>query len=138
MVRGDASQEAMLGAASEVATPLPWRILVVDDCDDDAELIEIALHHALQVECRRVHGEAPLLAALRMFEPHLVLSDLNMPGFPGERALALVREHVPAARFVFLTGALNESAPPLPPTDGMLLKDDLARLPGLVRRLLAG
>ena len=113
-----------------------WRILLVDDSADDAELATIELRSAgLDFECRRVDQEASLLQALADFAPQLVLSDLNMPGFCGRHAFALVREHAPQVRFVFLTGAVEENAG-LPAADAVLLKHELHALPGLVRRLL--
>ena len=114
----------------------PWRVLLVDDCADDAELTMIELCGAgIHADFARADSEASLLAALDRAIPHLVLSDLNMPGFDGARALAIVRERAPQARFVFLTGALREDAR-LPAVDGVLLKHDLLALPGLVRGLL--
>src|SRR3546814_6426055 len=78
----------------------------------------IELRHAgIDAECVRVDSEASLLSALDGPAPQLVLSDVNMPGFDGPRALAIVRERAPAARFVFLTGAIAEDAP-LPAADG--------------------
>lgn len=113
-----------------------WRILLVDDCADDAELAMIELCSAgLDFECRCVDREASLVQALADFTPQLVLSDLNMPGFCGRHAFALVREHAPQARFVFLTGAVKENDG-LPAADAVLLKHELHSLPGLVRRLL--
>jgi len=113
-----------------------WRILLVDDCVDDAELTAIELRNAgFDFELLRVDREAPLLRALPDFAPQLVLSDLNMPGFSGRQAFVLVREHAPQARFVFLTGAVEENAG-LPEADAVLLKQELHSLPALVRRLL--
>jgi CheY-like chemotaxis protein len=111
-------------------------VLLVDDSSDDAELTMIELRGAgIDADCRHVDSEASLLAALSESTPHLVLSDLNMPGFDGPRALAIVRERAPAARFVFLTGALEDDAI-LPTVDGVLLKHELHALPTLVRALL--
>src|SRR3546814_12134639 len=71
----------------------------------------IELRHAgIDAECVRVDSEASLLSALDGPAPQLVLSDVNMPGFDGPRALAIARERAPAARFVFLTGAIAEDA----------------------------
>src|SRR3546814_19958239 len=81
--------------------------------------------------------EPSLLAALDCPAPQLVLSDVNMPGFDGPHALAIVRERAPAARFVFLTGPIAEDAT-LPEADGVLLKHELHELPRLVRRRLEG
>ncbi|MFC3716494.1 response regulator [Luteimonas soli] len=111
-------------------------MLLVDDCADDAELTRIELHGAgLDVDCLWVASEAALHAALDGPAPQLVLSDLNMPGFDGPRALAIVRERAPGAKFVLLTGAIAEDAT-LPEADGVLLKHELHELPGLVRELL--
>ncbi|MBJ6982199.1 response regulator [Luteimonas sp. MC1572] len=112
------------------------RVLIVDDSNDDAELTELALREAgIQVECRRLYREDALREALAGFDPHLVVCDVNLPGYSGREAHALVLAHAPGARFVFMTGALAGDET-LPVADGVLLKDDLARLPALVRQLL--
>ena len=113
-----------------------WRVLIVDDCVDDAELTTIELRGAgLDVECRRVDQETTLLQALADFMPHLVLSDLNLPGFSGQHAFEIVRERAPLARFVFLTGSVDGHKA-LPVADAVVLKDNLQALPALVRGLL--
>lgn len=115
----------------------PWRVLLVDDSRDDAELAELALRDGgLDVACRRVYSADGVRDALANFAPQIVLSDVNIPGFSGAEALALVRAHDAALPFVFLTGSLYSPDAELPPADGLLLKDDLARLPALLRRLL--
>jgi len=124
---------APVGDASRGA----WRVLLVDDSADDAELAEYALRKGrLEVECRRACTAAGVAQALREFAPQVVVSDLNLPGFSGAEALALTRAHDPDLPFVFLTGALLPGeAPPL--ADGLLLKDELDALPRLLRQLLA-
>lgn len=110
------------------------RVLVVDDSADDAELVRYALEDAgLAARMRRVYDEAGLRAALAEFAPHVVVSDVNIPGFSGPRALAVVREAAPGIRFVFMTGSLGIGAPP-PRADGLVMKDALDRLPELLRR----
>lgn len=114
------------------------RVLIVDDSRDDAELTEFALREGgLAVECRSLCHEAALDAALAGFEPQLVLCDLNLPGWSGPEAMAAVRRRVPAARFVFLTGALRGSED-LPEADAVVLKDDLAPVVALARALSRG
>ncbi len=123
-------------ATHATGTP-PWRVLLVDDSRDDAELAELALRDGgLDVTCRRVYNADGVRDALASFAPHIVLSDVNIPGFSGTDALALVREHDAALPFVFLTGSLYGPEPAPPPAEGLLLKDDLSRLPALLRRLL--
>ncbi|NZA27245.1 response regulator [Luteimonas sp. SJ-92] len=115
----------------------PWRVLLVDDSRDDAELAELALRDGgVAVECRRVYTEQALRAALVEFAPDVVLSDVNIPGFDGTEAQAVVREHDPSLPFVFLTGSLHVPDPAPPGADALVLKDDLPSLPGLLRRLL--
>ena len=134
-------QTDAVGSAVDSWAPR-WQILVVEDSADDAELIRLELVQAgIDADCRCVDSELQLLQALASFVPNLVLSDMNMPGFSGTRAFELVHAHAPEAHFVFLSGAPldDETALQLgPAADAWLLKDDLAQLPALVRRLLAG
>lgn len=128
----------MAQASTRTVQPqAPWRVLIVDDSRDDAELAEITLRDAgLSVACRRVCTEASLRDALQAFAPHVVLSDVNIPGFSGTEALAAVRGHDPSLPFVFMTGSLYAPGSEPPPADALVLKDDMAMLPGLLRRLL--
>lgn len=115
----------------------PLRVLIVDDSRDDAELTELALRDAgIAVECRRAYGEAGLTELLREFQPQMVLSDVNLPGFSGAEAMDLSRSMLPGVPVVFLTGsAFNAPGETLPEGDALVLKDDLELLPDVVRRL---
>jgi len=116
--------------------PVAWRVLLVDDSQDDAELAEFALRKAgLAVECRRASTAAGVEQALRAFAPQVVVSDVNLPGFSGAEALALTRAFDPSLPFVFLTGGTAPNDAP-PPAEGLLLKDNLDALPALLQRLL--
>lgn len=115
---------------------VPARVLIVDDSRDDAELAVIALRDAgVAVDTTRVDGANALRSALDAFDPDLVLSDVNIPGFSGPEALEIVRDTRPGLPFVFMSGSIYGMEPP-PPADGLVLKDDLGALPDLVRRLL--
>ncbi len=50
------------------------------------------------------------MAALEDFDPHIVLSDLSMPGFSGQRALDLLRERDEDLPFIFVSATLGEEA----------------------------
>jgi two-component system, OmpR family, response regulator len=116
---------------------VPLRVLVIDDCADDAELVQIEFElQGVAARCHCVSNRAGAMEVLASFTPDAVLSDLNIPGWSGEEAFALVRERLPGVPFVLLSGAFREDRP-LPDADAFLLKDDLPELPGLVRRLLA-
>ena len=134
-------QPDAVGSAVDSWAPR-WQILIVEDSADDAELIRLELEQAgIEADCCCVDSELQLMQALASFVPHLVLSDMNMPGFSGPRAFELVHAHAPEAHFVFLSGAPldDETALQLgPAADAWLLKEDLAQLPALVRRLLEG
>jgi|SRR5690554_6681745 len=116
----------------------PYRVLLIEDSRDDAELIEIALREGgPAVECARAWSADTVREALEEAAPQLVLSDLNLPGFSGAEALELVRAHDPALPFVLLTGSVPMArSEPLPGTEAVLSKDELHKLPALLRRLL--
>lgn len=111
----------------------PLRVLVVDDSADDAELVRFALQDAgLAIDLRRVYDEPGLREALAGFAPDVVVSDVNIPGFDGARALQLTGELAPRVRTVCVTGSLIADQCP-PEADAMVLKDQFDRLPGLLR-----
>ena len=115
---------------------VPLRVLLIEDSADDAELLRFALEEAgLSVECMRVCSEIGLRDALACFPASVVLSDLNLPGFSGQRALEMVRAAAPQVPFVFVTGWLGEQA--LGDADALVLKDQLDTLPEVLGRLLA-
>ena len=66
-----------------------WNVLLVDDDDDYALIIERALRTAAGVpmEIRRARTGDEALAVLRDFVPDLLLLDLKMPGMGGHEAL---------------------------------------------------
>ncbi|KPN17226.1 hypothetical protein AO715_03910 [Xanthomonas sp. Mitacek01] len=115
----------------------PLRVLIVDDSRDDAELTELALRDAgIPVEVRRATGESGLVDALREFQPQLLLSDVNIPGFSGAEAMHLTRAMRPGVPVVFLTGsAIGAPGEELPEGDALVFKDELELLPDVVRRL---
>ncbi|WP_394538539.1 hypothetical protein PRJ39_23130 [Lysobacter enzymogenes] len=115
---------------------MSWRLLFVDDAEEDVELAEFALSElAVPWTRRRVATRDELIAALRDYDPHLVLCDLNLPGFCWEEARQLVFAAAPSPQFAVLTGAVEqaEHLAGLPVWD----KNRLDRLPWQVSALLA-
>ena len=116
------------------------RILQVEDSPLDAELVLTELDHdGLDYEVRLVEDEAAYLDALDTFRPHIVLSDLSMPVFSGERALELLRERTADIPFIFISATLGEEAAIVALRNGAtdyILKQNTARLASAVRRAL--
>ncbi len=72
--------------------------------------------------------------------PDLVISDFSLPSFDGLAALSLVRERARDVPFVFVSGSIGEERAIGSIRAGAfdyVLKDNLARLPVVVRRALA-
>jgi len=116
------------------------RVLIVEDDPTDAELaVRQLVKSGVRCLPRVVATEPAFRAALREFEPHLILSDFTMPAFDGMTALAIAVETAPDVPFIFLSGTLGEDraieALKRGATD-YLLKSNLARLAPAVQRAL--
>jgi signal transduction histidine kinase len=87
------------------------RLLVIDDSEDDARLLERRLVNAGFVpRMRRVSSESCLCQALRDETWDLVVCDFRMPGFGGDLALERVKELHPELPFVFVSGTMPPSS----------------------------
>jgi PAS domain S-box-containing protein len=86
------------------------RILLVEDNDDDAALLERHLRRSGFVpQITRVETEAEMLAALNGAEaPELVLADYNLPNFSGPAALQLLKLSDLDIPFIMLSGGVSE------------------------------
>jgi signal transduction histidine kinase len=117
------------------------RVLQVEDSELDAELVLAELEaDGIPHEARLVDDEAGYLAALKEFDPHIVLSDLSVPGFSGQRALELLRERDEDLPFIYVSATLGEEAAIEALRKGAtdyILKQNPARLASAVRRALA-
>ena len=120
----------------------PFRLLLLEDSADDADLLAIELARGgLPAEIRRVGTRDAYAAALAGFAPDIVVSDYDLPGFSGGEALAMARAHDPALPFLVLSGFVAEDRPAddrARGADSWLCKDDMRDVPAVVRRLLAG
>ncbi|MEO7050714.1 MAG: response regulator [Rhodanobacter sp.] len=117
------------------------RVLQVEDNELDAELVLAELEtDGITHIARVVDNQASYLAALDEFDPHIVLSDLSLPGFSGQHALELLRERDGDLPFIFVSATLGEEAAIKALRNGAtdyILKQNPARLASAVRRALA-
>ena len=131
-------------------TPLPasaaqadgtLRILLVEDLRSDADLICLALRRAgIAFITEQVDSEPTLREALLGFQPDIVLSDFNLPGFDGLAALEIVRAASPVLPFIFVSGMIGEDRAIAVLKQGAtdyVLKSNLSRLASSVTRAVA-
>jgi signal transduction histidine kinase len=116
------------------------RVLQIEDSQLDAELVLSELDaDAIEYDVCLVDAEREYLTALDNFEPDIVLSDLSMPGFSGQRALDILRERDQDLPFIFVSATLGEEAAIEALRNGAtdyILKQNPARLASAVRRAL--
>src|SRR5687767_7257453 len=115
------------------------RILLLEDRDTDAELIERALRKAgFAYTFERAKDEIDFLARLDP-PPHVIISDYYVPGCDALHALRVVRSRGLEIPFILVSGVIGEAraleAMRLGATD-FLLKDRLGRLGSAIRTAL--
>ena len=121
--------------ANETGTPL--RILLLEDSDIDAELLQSHLDKAkLAYSLDRASDRQGFLDGLAA-QPDIILSDYSLPDFDGLTALDLARERMPETPFIFVSGVTGEEFA----TDALrrgavdyVMKRNLSRLPSSVMR----
>ncbi len=96
-------QTALATAAS------PGRLLVVDDEENILRSLRRVLRHG-DWEIRTALDAERGLAELSSFTPEVVLSDFRLPGMNGAEFLALVKERMPRAQRILLTGHADQRA----------------------------
>jgi two-component system, NarL family, sensor histidine kinase UhpB len=118
----------------------PLRVLLVEDSENDAVLLEIALQRAgFLPECQRVQTSEDLTAALNRQEWDVVIADYVMPRFDGLSALALVKEKGFDLPFIIVSGHITDDTAVAAMKAGAhdyVMKDNLARLAPAVEREL--
>lgn len=91
------------------ATTKKLQLLLIEDCQDDAWLLERELVRAgLGVHCRRVWDRQGLQQALLNDEFDLIISDYCLPGFGGLEALELMAGLGVDLPFILISGAVGE------------------------------
>ncbi len=122
-------------------TSLPqFRVLIVEDDPLDAELVVDELRGSgLLFVPQLVDDEAGFRRAMDEFQPDIVVSDLSLPGFSGERALDLLTETRPATPFIYFSGTIGEETAIAAMSRGAsdyVLKNNPVRLAPSVHRAL--
>jgi diguanylate cyclase (GGDEF)-like protein len=116
------------------------RILFVEDNPLDIELVRLQLERdGLHFEWRAATSEATLRAALREFEPDLVLCDYSMPGYSGRDAVQLIHRLDARLPVLVLSGSITEDVAVECLNTGAtdcLAKHALTRVAPAVRRAL--
>ena len=121
--------------------PPQLSLLLIEDSEDDAELVEHELRrHGYDVSARRVCSEPALRDALGSGHWDVALSDHNLPGFASPEAQAIVNAVAADVPFVILSGTIGEEATVEALRSGardVVLKSNLSRLGLVVDRVLA-
>src|SRR3954465_7004615 len=129
-----------VSTSSPPATRVPLRILLVEDCDADAELMRRELlAHGYDVNLTRVQTADAMREALARERWQAVISDYSLPGFSGPAALAILKETKLDLPFIMVSGTVGEQTAVQSLKAGagdFLLKDNLTRLgPALEREI---
>src|SRR5690349_14162573 len=120
--------------------PIPLRVLIVEDSEDDTTLLVRELRRGgYDVTFERVDSAATMKVALDAKEWDLVVCDYSMPHFSGSEALKLLRERGSELPFIYLSGTIGEEAAVTALKQGAqdyLMKGNLKRLIPAVNREL--
>jgi PAS domain S-box-containing protein len=85
------------------------RILHLEDLQSDAALANREIGKVLKnYSIRVVETEADFISELEGFNPHIVVSDYQLPSFNGLSALKIVLDKSPLTPVIILTGSMNE------------------------------
>lgn len=117
------------------------RVLIIEDSEDDAELLAIALEQGgYNVIHQRVDTKVGMQIALQESEPwHIVLADYSMPQFSAIAALEVLKDQGLDLPFVIVSGKIGEDTAVAAMKAGAhdyLVKGKLSRLVPAVEREL--
>ncbi len=120
-----------------------YRILLLEDIESDAELIQAELRRAdFGCICKWTDNETDFKQLVHDFSPDIVLSDYSMPAYDGMAAVQYVAETSPFTPVIIVTGSINEETAVACMKAGAvdyILKDKLKRLgPAVTIAIKAG
>jgi DNA-binding NtrC family response regulator len=114
------------------------RILLIEDSDDDAVLVERVLRRGLPVaHLQRVEDGDAMRESLRSGDYDVVVSDWSLPAFGAAAALDVVREVAADVPFIITSGSVDEQTAVGALRSGardFVLKTNLARLVPAIER----
>ncbi|OZI46032.1 hypothetical protein CEK29_03770 [Bordetella genomosp. 5] len=121
--------------------PTPLSILLLEDSDLDAELVQEYLRRGgLDATVDRVWTRAEFTRLLEERDYDLILADYVLPAFDGLSALDMAHAIAPNVPFIFVSGTLGEEVAIESLKRGAtdyVVKQRLTRLPAAVERALA-
>ncbi len=98
-----------MSAGDVRAAARPLRVLLIEDSDEDAELLQLELERAgYEPVIERVETREELAAAVERGLFDIVISDYRLPRFSAPEALALYRESGRDAPFLVCSGSIGE------------------------------
>src|SRR5512138_3434115 len=118
----------------------PLQVLIVEDSENDALLLERVLQRAgYDLVCFRVDTKEAMASALGAQRWDLVIADYRMPRFDGLEALALMNAQGLDVPFIIVSGRITDDTAVAAMKAGAhdyVMKDNLARLGPAVQREL--
>jgi len=118
----------------------PLKVLIVEDSENDAALLEIELERAGYAPfCERVQTADELGLALGRQRWDVIIADYVLPHFNGLAALAIVKEKGLDLPFIIVSGHITDATAVAAMKAGAhdyVMKDNLARLGSAVEREL--
>ncbi len=116
------------------------RVLLVEDCPQDAELIAWELRRAgYDLTLTTVSRADDLTAALQRQRWDLILSDYKLPGFSAVDALRIMHEHGADLPFIIVSGSVGEEQAVESMREGAhdyVMKGNMTRLTAVIEREL--
>lgn len=99
-----------MSAAAVVNEKIPLRVLIIEDYQEDALLLQRQLSRAgYAVDALRVETAEELLGALAADRTwDLVLADYTLPGFDARDALAILQDSGTDVPFIIVSGTIDE------------------------------
>lgn len=118
----------------------PLRVLLVEDSEEDALLVEMELvRYGFQTQCLRVDSLDDMQSALQDGSWDVVITDHNMPGFNSDDALKLVLSSELDIPVIIVSGSIGEDIAVAAMKSGAhdyILKNNLTRLAPAIEREL--